>query len=150
MESLTELGLLGVFIMSFLAATVVPIGSETVVSAVLLAGFDFWMVIIIATLGNTLGGMSGYYLGYLGKWQWIEKYFKIKREKVERFQDRIYRHGSWLAMLCWTPGVGDFIAIGLGFFKANWKAVTVFMLLGKFLRFLIWAYLTVWVWQEVK
>lgn len=150
MESLTELGLLGVFIMSFLAATIVPIGSETVVSAVLLSGIDFWLVVTVATLGNTIGGMTGYYLGFLGKWEWLEKYFKIKREKVERFKERIQKHGSWLAMLCWVPGIGDFLTIALGLFKVNWRPVLVFMFVGKFLRFLVWGYLTVWVWQEVS
>ena len=150
MEDFAELGLLGVFVMSFLAATILPIGSETVVSAVLLSGVEFWSVIIVATIGNTLGGMTGYYLGYLGKWEWLEKYFKIKREKIDVFQQRIQKYGNWIALFCWAPAVGDFIAIGLGFFKANWKMVAVYMLLGKFLRFLVWSYLTVWVLQEVQ
>ena len=81
MPGLTELGLLGLFIASFLAATVVPFSSEFVFSAMVFGGFNAWSCVIVATMGNWLGGMTCYYLGRLGKIEWIEKYFRIKREK---------------------------------------------------------------------
>lgn len=150
MEYLVDLGLLGLFILSFLAATVLPIGSETVLSGVLLTGeFNFFWVIAIASLGNWLGAMAGYYLGYIGKWEWLEKYFKIKQEKVIRFKDRVVKHGSLLALICWLPAIGDFIAIALGLFKVSWKQVAIYMFIGKAMRFLVWGYLTVWVWERI-
>lgn len=145
MNSFLEWGLVGVFVVSFLAATVVPIGSETIISAVLYAGYPFWAVIVVATLGNWLGGMLGYYMGYLGKWEWLERYFKIRRQRIADFQSHVHHYGSVLALFCWLPGIGDLLAIGLGFFRTNWRRVMAYMLVGKFIRFVAWAYLTKWV-----
>ena len=67
----------------------------------------------------------------------IEKYLRVKREKIERFQKIIEKKGGWLGFLCWAPIIGDVIAIGLGVFRAN-KYLTLFtMLTGKFIRYLI-------------
>lgn len=72
MEFLIEYGYIGVFIASFLAATILPFSSEVVLTGVLLAGSSYWPCMIAATLGNFLGGMSCYWLGMLGKVEWIE------------------------------------------------------------------------------
>ena len=74
MEFLIDYGYIGVFIAAFLAATVLPFSSEVVLTGVLLAGSSYWPCMIAATLGNFLGGMSCYWLGMLGKIEWIEKY----------------------------------------------------------------------------
>ena len=67
MLGLTELGYLGLFIASFLAATVVPFSSEVVFSAMIyLQHLDPWTCVFVATLGNWLGGMTSYYVGLLG------------------------------------------------------------------------------------
>ena len=63
MGGLIELGYLGLFIASFLAATVVPFSSEVIFSAMVFGGFDEWTCVLIATVGNWLGGMTCYYLG---------------------------------------------------------------------------------------
>ena len=84
MTDLIGLGYLGLFIASFLAATVVPFSSEVVFSAMVFGGLDAWTCVLVATLGNWLGGMTCYYLGRLGKIEWIEKYLRIKKEKMEK------------------------------------------------------------------
>ena len=89
MEFLIEYGYIGVFIASFLAATVLPFSSEVVLTGVLLAGAVYWPCMIAATLGNFLGGMSCYWLGMLGKVEWIEKL-----DKRERFLDGLFRFPS--------------------------------------------------------
>lgn len=63
MEFLIEYGYIGVFIASFLAATVLPFSSEVVLTGVLLAGAAYWPCMIAATLGNFLGGMTSYWVG---------------------------------------------------------------------------------------
>ena len=89
MEFLIEYGYIGVFIASFLAATVLPFSSEVVLTGVLLAGAAYWPCMIAATLGNFLGGMSCYWLGMLGKVEWIEKYLKLDAVKLQKVQDWI-------------------------------------------------------------
>ena len=86
MEFLIEYGYIGVFIASFLAATILPFSSEVVLTGVLLAGAAYAPCMISATLGNFLGGMSCYWLGMLGKTEWIEKYLKLDPDKLRRVQ----------------------------------------------------------------
>ena len=78
MEILIEYGYIGVFIAAFLAATILPFSSEVVLSGVLLTGASYTLCITAATLGNWLGGMTCYWLGLLGKKEWIIKYLKLK------------------------------------------------------------------------
>ena len=84
MEALAGLGYFGLFLASFLAATILPFSSEVVFSAVVLAGLDLWTCTIVATLGNFLGGMTCYWMGKLGKIEWIEKYLKVPKDKIDK------------------------------------------------------------------
>ncbi|MDR2148710.1 MAG: DedA family protein [Tannerella sp.] len=138
MEFLIEYGYIGVFVASFLAATVLPFSSEVVLTGVLLSGASYWQCIIAATLGNFLGGMSCYWIGWVGKIEWIKKYLRLNISKLERVQNWIANKGSWMGFFVFLPGVGDFIAVALGFLKANWKIVAFSMLLGKFIRYIVW------------
>ena len=141
MTELVALGYLGLFIASFLAATVVPFSSEVVFSALVFSGLDAWKCVFVATAGNWLGGLSCYFLGKLGKIDWIEKYLHIKKEKIDNWLTKIHRHGDWFAFFSFLPGIGDAIAVASGFFRCNFWIVSVSMLLGKFIRYVIWMYL---------
>ena len=110
MESFVEWGYLGLFLSSFLGATIIPLSSEIVLSLLLTQGFDINLSIIIATIGNWLGGLSSYYLGSLGKWDFVEKYFRIKKDKITGFKIKIDKWGSTYAFLCCLPFIGDPIA----------------------------------------
>jgi membrane protein YqaA with SNARE-associated domain len=68
LESFVEWGYLGLFISSFLGATIIPFSSEIVFSLLIINGFDIRVSLVVATVGNWLGGLSSYYLGRLGKW----------------------------------------------------------------------------------
>tara|TARA_B100001175_G_scaffold95323_4_gene80694 strand:- start:5421 stop:5870 length:450 start_codon:yes stop_codon:yes gene_type:complete len=142
MESFVELGFLGLFLASFLGATVIPLSSEIVLSYLIVKGFDINLSIIIASIGNWLGGLSSYFLGSLGKWEFIEKYFRIKKEKIIRFKVKIDRWGSTYAFLCCLPIIGDPIAVSLGFFKINFMRVSLWMFIGKLAKYIVWAIIT--------
>jgi Predicted membrane protein len=133
-----EWGYFGLFLASFLAATILPFSSEIVFSALVLAGMNLWGCTVAATIGNFLGGLSCYYLGYLGKVEWVEKYLKIKKEKVDKLQNWLNGKGSAMAFFVFLPGVGDIIAVALGFLRANVYAVSLFMFAGKFIRYIVW------------
>ncbi|MCQ2050360.1 MAG: DedA family protein, partial [Candidatus Saccharibacteria bacterium] len=79
MSGLESLGLLGLFLGTFLAATVVPFSSDALYVAILLATKQPASCLIIGTLGNWLGGITTYWLGRIGRWEWVEKWFKVKR-----------------------------------------------------------------------
>lgn len=83
-QLLIEWGLPGLFISALLAGSIIPFSSELVLVALVKLGLNPTACILAAALGNTAGGMTCYYMGRLGKISWIEKYFKVKKEKVDK------------------------------------------------------------------
>lgn len=138
---LEELGYLGLFIAGFLAATVLPFSSEGLLAVALLNGFDPMICLIIITSGNWFGSITTYGIGYLGNVNWIEKYFKISREKIEKTKNYLIKYGTLLALFVWVPIIGDVFALVLGYFKINFALTAIFMLIGKFFRYLLIVFL---------
>ena len=84
MFGLEELGLLGLFLGNILAATIVPFSSDALYIAVLAATRETAACFVVATIGNWLGSLVTYGMGRLGRWEWIEKWFKVKPETLEK------------------------------------------------------------------
>lgn len=123
---------------SFLAATVVPFSSDALYVGILMAGVNPLSCFVAGSLGNWLGGITSFGIGWLGKWSWIEKWFHVKRETLEKQKGKIDKWGPLLALMTWLPFVGDVFAIGLGFYRLTpWKCF-LWMLIGKAARFAIW------------
>ncbi len=141
MEFLFDYGLWGLLVASFLAATLIPFSSDALLLLMVANGFAPIDCIVVATLGNWLGGMSSYFLGYLGKWSWIEKYLRVERQKIERWHNKLEKRGAIFAFFSWLPFVGDIFAVGLGILRTNYIVIATAMLIGKFLRYVIWAWL---------
>ncbi len=141
-ELFLEYNLWGLFLASFLAATVVPFSSEALLSVLIATGTDVTPAILVATAGNWLGGLSSFAIGYLGKWEWIEKYLRVKRETIEKWHDRLYKRGAVFAFFSWLPAVGDVFSVGLGLLRSNILITAFSMLAGRFTRYLIWGWLT--------
>lgn len=139
MGLLESLGYWGLFLGSFLASTVLPLSSDALLVGSLLAGGDVVAVVAVATIGNFLGGVTTYYIGYLGRWEWIEKYLRISRSKLERQSQRIKRYGSYLALLSWLPIIGEVITVALGFYRVSFISSSIYMLIGRAARFVVWA-----------
>jgi len=138
MDILIEYGYIGVFIASFLAATILPFSSEVVLTGVLLGGASYLPCMTAATMGNFLGGMTCYWLGMAGKTEWIKKYLKLNEERLEKVKRWMKNKGAWMGFWVFLPGIGDFIAVALGFLRSNVWIVAVSMLLGKATRYWIW------------
>ena len=143
MESFLELGLLGLFISSFIAATIIPFSSELVLSFLLANQYPLEMCLFIATLGNWLGGISSYGLGRLGEWTYIKYFTGLDKTKIKKVRERVNKWKSPLAFFCWLPLVGDIFAVGLGFYKINFIKVSLWMFVGKMIRYVIWALITI-------
>lgn len=135
MESLLEPGYWGMFIAAFLAATILPFSSDVVYALMLIGDFSPFWTTVMASLGNWIGGMSSYGLGYLGYWLWIDKYLGVPPAKVKGWMEKLSKFGSWPALISWFPIIGDPIAIALGFLKLNPYWVGFLMLIGKSLRY---------------
>ena len=137
MDWLLDFGYLGLFVGSFLAATVVPFSADVLLVGMLVAGGSPWIVIALATTGNFIGGLTSYGIGRIGKWEWIER-LGVKPETLERHKAKVDRWGAWLALLSWVPFVGDVFAVALGFYRTKFLPSAIFMLIGKAGRFIMW------------
>lgn len=137
LDGFAEWGYFGLFLASFLAATILPFGSEVVFAALVATGFDIWTSVFIATIGNSMGGMTCYWLGSFGRVEWIERYMKVKRERIQKMQDWLQGRGAIMSFFVFLPGIGDIIAVALGFMRANPWLVLLFMTLGKFARYVV-------------
>lgn len=145
LDGFVEYGYIGLFLASFLAATILPFGSEFVFAGLLAMGMNAWGCVIVASVGNWLGGMTNYYLGRMGKIEWIEKYLKVDRSKIEKMQQWLEGKGAIMAFFSFMPVVGDIIALALGYMRANVYIVNVAMFSGKLLRYILIMYGVSWI-----
>jgi len=132
-----QYGLFGLFLAGFLSGSVFPFNSESVLSLLIYSGFDVGSSLMAATAGNALGGISIYYLGYLGKMEWIEKYAKVKPEKIHAILPKLQKYGSLAASLSFVPIIGDVVILGLGFFRISPVLTIIFMTIGKIARYMV-------------
>ena len=136
-QLLIEWGLPGLFISALLAGSIVPFSSELVLVALVKLGLPPIACLISATLGNTVGGMTCYSRGRLGKVSWIEKYFKVKKEKVDKMVKFLQGKGALMAFFTFLPAIGEVIAIALGFMRSNTWLTIVSMFVGKLIRYIL-------------
>jgi membrane protein YqaA with SNARE-associated domain len=130
MDYLVDWGLVGLFAGSFLAATILPFSSEALFLILLGSGYDPLTCLIVATLGNSLGGATNLLLG-----RWGRK--AISGEKQPWGVHLISRYGSALALLSWVPVVGDPLLIALGYYRTPWMTTLLFMVAGKLARYMV-------------
>lgn len=102
MDWLLNLGYLGLFLGTFLAGTVLPLSSDILLVGMLAAKADPLICLPVAAVGNWLGAMTSYWLGWYAKWEWLEKWFRIKPDTLRRQQERVDKYGVWLAMVFWA------------------------------------------------
>ena len=119
---------------SFLASTLIPISSEAALFAVLKLYPDLvWPALAVATLGNTLGGLTTYLIG---------RYIGSKKPLTQL--GRVKRYGSPLMALAWLPFVGDGLCLAAGWVKLNWVAVALWSGAGRFARYWLVAQGALW------
>lgn len=130
------LSLASLFASSFLSATLLPGNSEVVLVAMLLSGVSQpWLLVLIATMGNSLGGLTNVILG---------RFFPL-REK-SRWQEKavgwLKRYGAATLLLSWMPVIGDLLCLLAGWMRISWRPVLFFLCLGKALRYVLVAWAT--------
>jgi len=122
--------LLSLFLGSFFAATLLPGGSEAVLFGVLKAYPEaFWHALLIATLGNTLGGMVSFGMGWL-----------LPQTQQLKHVEKLRRYGTPALLLAWVPLVGDALCLAAGWLRLNWWQAALFMAIGKFARYWVIAF----------
>jgi len=129
------------FVLSFLAATILPVGSEWLV--IVMVGQEFALpdVIFTATLGNFFGACSTYLLGIFGANYIIRTILRIKDAQLIRAEKMYAQYGTWSLLLSWLPVIGDPLCLVAGVFKTNFIRFSILVFVGKFFRYAILALL---------
>ncbi len=135
MDSLIDdWGLWGLFLSAFVSSTLMPGGSEAVLSALQLYDAHPPLLLLgIATLGNTLGGMSSWLIGRLLARRWPAR--RLHKPAQQRAIRWLERHGSPLLLLSWLPVVGDPLCVAAGWLRIGFWPALVFIALGKAARY---------------
>lgn len=141
-ENLAAYGLPALFILSFLASTMLPLGSEWLLVALLVQKHEPMLTVLIATVGNYLGACTSYAIGLYGGDFLIKKLLRIgdaERSRAERF---FARYGSWSLLLSWLPVIGDPLCLAGGILKIPFTRFSILVATGKALRYSAVAWLT--------
>ena len=128
------------FFTSFLASTIFPLGSEGLVVYLITQGHNIGIVVVIASIGNYLGACTTYLLGWVGREKYLEKYLRMKQSELERGEQIFEKYGAPILLFTWVPLVGDALAAIGGIFKLNFVVFSIYVFIGKFIRYLAIAY----------
>jgi membrane protein YqaA with SNARE-associated domain len=141
--ALPQYGLSTLFAAAFISATLLPIGSEAALFGLLKLNPElFWEAILVATAGNTLGGMLDWWIGYEAH-QVVDKY-RHSRTHLKAL-DFLEKLGPKACLLAWLPIVGDPLCAVAGWLRMPFWPCTAYMLVGKFLRYVVMTTALLWV-----
>ena len=142
MEFFSELGYVGLFIASFLAATILPLSSEIVLSVLLLNDLNPIILLTVATLGNVLGAFTNYAIGYWGGNVVAEKVLKVSEDDFIKAKERFKKYGLFSLFFAWVPIIGDPLTVVAGVLRINILWFSIIVASGKFIRYVAIIYTT--------
>jgi membrane protein YqaA with SNARE-associated domain len=124
------------FTVSFLAATLLPLGSEALLLYDISQNYSLTLLWIFATVGNTLGSMVNYWLGLKGE-AYLEKKGHLSVKKMEKARGFFAKYGGWTLLLSWVPIIGDPLTFIAGVLRYNFKWFALIVFVAKGLRYAI-------------
>jgi membrane protein YqaA with SNARE-associated domain len=141
--ALPQYGLLTVFVVCLISATLLPVGSEFVVIGLVKLNPElFWPAVVVATIGNTVGGAISWWMGYGAE----TLYERVKHHPLQlRALDWLRGFGAKACLLAWLPAVGDPICALAGWLKLPFWPCVGYMAVGKFVRYVLMTGALLWV-----
>jgi len=140
---LQQPGYPALFVLSFLASTLIPLGSEWLLALMLIKGYDPASIVLTATVGNTLGACTTWLVGrYGGDWL-LARLFRISDLQRQRAKAWYQRYGILSLLFSWLPVVGDPLCLVGGLLKIRFLIFLLLVGLGKLARYAAVAWLTV-------
>lgn len=139
----TFLSLLGLFLVAFGAASLLPMQSEPVLVALLLAGeVEPWLLVAVASLGNTMGSAINYVLGRMLERFRHRRWFPAGEAALDRAQRWYRRWGRWSLLLSWAPVIGDPLTVVAGILREKPWVFLLLVTLAKTGRYVVLALVT--------
>lgn len=141
--SLPQIGLPTVFVVALVSATLLPMGSEPAVFALVSTDHSlFWPTVLVATAGNTVGGAISWWMG-CGAERAFEK-MKHRPPHEAKALQWLHRFGPKACLLSWLPVVGDPLCAVAGWLRLPFWPCVAYMAVGKFLRYVLMTSLLLW------
>ena len=141
--ALPKFGLSTIFVISFISATLLPLGSEPAVFGLVKLNPEmFWPAVLVATAGNTLGGAVTWWMGYGAERAYEHMTHKQPHPRALRWLERF---GAKACLLSWLPVVGDPLCAVAGWLQLPFWACVMYMAIGKFMRYLTMTAALMWV-----
>lgn len=136
------IGLFGLFVSAFISSTIAPGGSEAVLAYMVSENrFNVEQLVLIATIGNTLGALTTWFLGSLAEKKFpAEELLAEKRQKSLRV---VKRWGGWVLLFSWLPIIGDGLCFAGGWLKLPLLLSSIVIFFGKAIRYAFIAYVFV-------
>jgi len=133
---------LSLFIISFLAATILPFSSElTLAGLVATSNYDNLLLLIVASLGNVLGSVINWILGFYSRKLSKKKWFPFKDEQIEKSSKWFNKFGRWSLLFSWVPIIGDPLTLAAGLLRVKFVEFLILVTIGKVSRYLVIFYL---------
>ncbi|MCT7554308.1 YqaA family protein [Aliarcobacter butzleri] len=130
---------LTLFFVSFISATLFPLGSEALLIYDIKEGYNIYLLLFFATLGNSLGSIINYYLGLKGEEYLIEKNL-IKEKYINICKNYFDKYGFITILLSWLPIIGDPITFVAGILKYDFKKFVILVTIAKLSRYIFIAW----------
>ena len=134
-DSAIQWGLPALFLISFLAATLLPLGSEWLLAALIVGGTDPVSAVAVATVGNVLGALTTWGIGLLGGPWLIGRVLRISAADQQKAEALYHRWGLWSLLLAWAPVIGDPLCLIGGLFRVRLLPFTALVFIGKSVRY---------------
>ncbi len=141
MEYFSELGYFGLFVAAFLAATILPLSSEVVLTTLLINGLSPTALIAAATIGNVLGSLANYVLGYWASVEVVKKWLKIPEKEFLKAEQRFVKYGLFSLLFAWVPIIGDPLTVIAGILRIRLLWFVILVSAGKLMRYVVLTYL---------
>ena len=126
------------FITSLISATLFPLGSEALLIYDIKEGYNLYLLLLFATIGNSLGSVINYFLGLKGE-EYLLKKSLLKEEYIIKSKNYFDKYGAFSILFSWLPIVGDPITFVAGILKYDFKKFLILVIVAKFSRYLFLA-----------
>ena len=133
---------LSLFIISFLAATILPLSSElTLAGLIATSDYDNLLLLVVASFGNILGSVINWILGFYSRNLSKKKWFPFKDEQIEKSSKWFYKFGRWSLLFVWVPIIGDPLTLAAGLLRVKFLEFLILVIIGKVSRYGVIFYL---------
>tara|TARA_B110000971_G_scaffold5750_1_gene5727 strand:+ start:1070 stop:1483 length:414 start_codon:yes stop_codon:yes gene_type:complete len=126
------------FIISFLAATILPLSSElTLAGLIATNNYNNLLLLIAASIGNILGSIVNWILGFYSRNLISKKWFLFKDEQIKRSSNWFNKFGKWSLLFAWVPIIGDPLTLAAGLLRVKFTEFLILVSIGKVFRYFL-------------